>query len=76
MDGSEKFYGPVKISRFVSKLFGHLDKLHSTCVKWDKFERDVKNLLNWIMSEANRFSGEVTSKGERGVEDHLMSCKV
>ena len=62
--------------RFVSKLFVHLAKLHSLAMKWDGYERDVKNLLNWIMSEANRFSGEVTSRGDKGVEDHIHSCKV
>ena len=60
----------------MSKLFGHSEKLHSLAEKWDMFEREVKNLLNWIMSEANRFSGEVTNRGEKGVEDHIQSCKV
>jgi hypothetical protein len=61
---------------FVSKLFGYLEKLHSLARKWDGYERDVKNLLNWIMSEANRFSEEVTSRGDKGVEDHIQSCKL
>ena len=60
----------------MSKLFGHSDKLYCLAAKWDKFEIDVKNLLNWIMSEANRFSEEVTCKGDKGVEDHIQSCKV
>ena len=53
-----------------------MKKLHRLAMKWDKYERDVKNLLNWIMSEANRFSSEVTTRGDKGIEDHIESCKV
>ena len=62
--------------RFVSKLFAHFEKLHSLATRWDKYEHDVKSLLNWIMSEANRFSGELTTQGDKGIEDHILSCKV
>ena len=59
----------------MSQLNEHLDKLHSVATRWDKFEWDVTNLLNWITNEANRFSGEVTTQGDKGVEDHIESCK-
>ena len=28
------------------------------------------------MDEANKFSKEVTTKGDKGIEDHIESCKV
>ena len=62
-------------SSFVSQLREHLDKLHSLATRWDRFECDVTNLLNWITNEANRFSGEVTTQGDKGVGDHIESCK-
>ena len=36
----------------------------------------MKDLLEWIMDEANSFSKEVTTKGDKGIEDHIESCKV
>ena len=60
----------------MAQLCAHSDKLNSLAGQWDHFERDVKNLLNWIMDEANRFSGEVTTQGDKGIEDHIESCKV
>ena len=54
----------------------YADRLFSLTTRWDEYERDVKNLLNWIMDEANRFSGEVTTQGDKGIEDHIESCKV
>ena len=43
---------------------------------WEKYEGEVKKLLNWIMAEADKFSTEVTTLGDKGIEDHIMSCKV
>ena len=43
---------------------------------WEKYEGEVKKLLNWIMAEADKFSSEVTTLGDKGIEDHIMSCKV
>ena len=28
------------------------------------------------MEEAEKFSCEVTTRGDKGIEDHIMSCKV
>ena len=36
----------------------------------------MTDLLSWIMDEANRFSKEVTTRGDKGIEDHIESCKV
>lgn len=43
---------------------------------WEKYEGEVKKLLNWIMAEAERFSCEVTTLGDKGIKDHIGSCKV
>ena len=43
---------------------------------WEKYEGEVKKLLNWIMAEADKFSSEVTTLGDKGIKDHIMSCKV
>ena len=43
---------------------------------WEKYEGEVKNLLNWIMAEADKFSTEMTTLGDKGIKDHIMSCKV
>ena len=43
---------------------------------WEKYEGEVKKLLNWIMAEADKFSTEVTTLGDKGIKDHIMSCKV
>ena len=44
--------------------------------RWEEYEKEVKDLLGWMTQEANRFSREVTEKGEKGIEDHLQSCQV
>ena len=36
----------------------------------------MKELLNWIMSEADSFSKDVTTRGDKGVADHVITCKV
>lgn len=46
-------------------------------VYWKQYEGKVKEFLSWVMDEAKRFSSEVTSgDGEKGVADHMESCKV
>ena len=35
---------------------------------WEKYEGEVKKLLNWIMAEAERFSCEVTTLGDKGIK--------
>ena len=44
--------------------------------QWEKYEKGVNGLLSWIMEEAEKFSCEVTTCGDKGIEDHIMSCKV
>ncbi len=44
--------------------------------KWEKYEGEVKELLEWIMSEADSFSKDVTTYGEKGIVDHMETCKV
>ncbi len=36
----------------------------------------MKDLLGWIMSEADGFSKDVTTPGDKGVIDHMETCKV
>ncbi len=43
---------------------------------WNKYESEVKGLLDWITDEANKFSKQVTTKGDEGVEDYIEACKV
>ena len=43
---------------------------------WEHYEKDVKDLLGWIMDEANSFSKDVTTKSDKGVIDHMETCKV
>ena len=44
--------------------------------QWEEYEKGVNGLLSWIMEEAEKFSREVTTRGDKGIEDHIMSCKV
>lgn len=44
--------------------------------QWEEYEKGVNGLLSWIMEEAEKFSREVTTCGDKGIEDHIMSCKV
>ena len=44
--------------------------------QWEEYEKGVNGLLSWIMEEAEKFSCEVTTRGDKGIEDHIMSCKV
>ena len=36
----------------------------------------MKELLNWVSTEAEDFSKEVTTEGDKGIEDHIESCRV
>jgi len=40
------------------------------------YERTVSGLLDWVMTEAETFAREVTTRGDKGVEDHIQSCEV
>ena len=62
--------------KFVGDLIGHLDYLLDLRTKWYTYEGEVKGLLEWIMSEAEDFSKDVTTYGEKGIKDHLDSCSV
>ena len=44
--------------------------------KWVTYERTVSELLDWVMTEAERFAKEVTTRGDKGVVDHIKSCEV
>lgn len=44
--------------------------------QWNRYESEVKGLLDWITEEANTFSKKVTTKGDEGVEDYIEACKV
>ena len=44
--------------------------------QWEEYEKGVNGLLSWIMEEAEMFSCEVTTRGDKGIEDHITSCKV
>ena len=44
--------------------------------KWNKYESDVKGLLDWISDESNKFAKKVTTSGDEGIEDHIESCRV
>ncbi len=57
-------------------LGGRCEELLELQHGWGEYEAEVKGLLNWIISEAQRFSKEVTTRGDKGVEDHIESCKV
>ena len=52
------------------------DQLLGLLDYWQRYEKEVKDLLSWIMDEANKFSKEVTTRGDKGIEDHIESCKV
>lgn len=43
---------------------------------WNHYEEEVKQLLGWIMSEADSFSKDVTTYGDKGVVDHMETCEV
>ena len=61
---------------FSSSLFSRCEVLIGLVVLWNRYEAEVKGLLDWITTEANSFSKEVTTRDEKGVEDHIESCKV
>lgn len=61
---------------FVGDLIGHLDRLLVLRTEWLKYEGEVKGLLEWIISEADSFSKDVTTYGDKGIEDHINSCQV
>ncbi len=52
------------------------DDLLELIALWNKYESEVKGLLDWITDEANKFSKQVTTKGDEGVEDYIQACKV
>ena len=39
-------------------------------------EGEVKTMLSWIMSEAESFSKDVTTYGEKGIVDNMEMSKV
>ena len=43
---------------------------------WEEFEKVVKELLGWIMCEADSFSKDVTTRGDKGIVDHMDTCQV
>ena len=43
---------------------------------WEQYEKNVKELLGWIISEADSFSKDVTTPGDKGVVDHIETCQV
>ena len=44
--------------------------------RWVTYEQTVSELLDWVMTEAERFDKEVTTRGDKGVVDHIKSCEV
>ena len=44
--------------------------------KWVEYEKAVSELLDWVMTEAENFAREVTTRGDKGVSDHITSCEV
>ena len=68
-DNYHSYVTCVYLSCRCDKLLGLLDY-------WQRYEKEVNDLLSWIMDEANRFSKEVTTQGDKGIEDHIESCKV
>ena len=36
----------------------------------------MSELLDWVMTEAEKFAEEVTTRGDKGVVDHIKSCEV
>ena len=60
----------------VAKMVERSEELLGIQEMWEKYEGEVKKLLNWIMAEADKFSSEVTTLGDKGIKDHIMSCKV
>jgi hypothetical protein len=61
---------------FVASMEHHSGEKQALKGRWEEYEREVKGLLGWMTQEANRFSREVTEKGEKGIEDHVQSCQV
>ena len=72
-----KFMVTFDLSLSLSLSLSHrCDKLLGLLDYWQRYEKEVKDLLSWIMDEANKFSKEVTTRGDKGIEDHIESCKV
>lgn len=44
--------------------------------RWVAYEQTVSELLDWVMTEAEKFAADVTARGDKGVEDHIKSCEV
>ena len=44
--------------------------------RWVTYEQTVSELLDWVMTEAETFAKEVTTRGDKGVVDHIKSCEV
>ena len=75
LEGMKESVG-TKWEGFVTSLDKHCGEKHTLKGRWEEYEREVKDLLGWMTQEANRFSREVTEKGEKGIEDHVESCQV
>ena len=76
-------YITVSLGRGSLIKIPHTHTVHFRCDKllglldyWQRYEKEVKDLLGWIMDEANSFSKDVTTQGDKGIEDHIESCKV
>lgn len=61
---------------FVGQCGARCEELLGTQELWQRYEKEVKELLNWVISEAQSFSKDVTTTGDKGIEDHITSCKV
>ena len=61
---------------YAAQLFGRCDELLERQTKWASYEKEVKDLLNWIIEEADSFSRDMTTTGDKGIVDHIESCKV
>lgn len=61
---------------FVDKLCERQCELVSLLKLWEHYEGEVKELLSWIMAEADSFSKDVTTFGDKGIVDHMETCKV
>ena len=61
---------------FIGQLGERCQELLGIQELWTRYEAEVKDLLNWIMAEAEKFSRDVTTQGDKGIEDHIESCRV
>ena len=66
----------ISVHSCVLHFFCRSGVLFEQIEKWNKYESEVKGLLDWISDEANKFSKKVTTAGDEGIEDHIESCRV